>query len=471
MKTAVPASVLQRSFPNIFPERKAGGIMCKISVLIPICNVEAYLEQCIQSLMNQSFQDFELICVNDGSTDKSASILDRCAAFDGRIKVIHKENTGYGNSMNVALSQAEGEYVAILESDDFAEPDMLRKLYEASAANAADVVKGDYFHYLDGGDTFVNRLDGYPKNRPVNCISCPMILNLADSIWSCLYRRSFLLEHRIRFHETPGASYQDISFALQIWCYAERVYFLEDALLHYRRDNPNASMNNPRKLFCVFEEYEWAEIRLREKLDESSTLLQYFTASKYRDYFNHYHRVGVQYQYALLHRLEQSFLEDSKRGCIRKEAFPERVWKNLQEMREDKNRFFEKTAKPVADMRLNACGFENNALYAGAFLEKLETYPRVFLYGAGQVGKRLADAVLKQGGKVDAFLVTRRSEGSSDCMGIPILALSEAAEWADTCAVVIAVAEWSQYELYTNLEKYGFRHIFRRDAAIKEILA
>lgn len=445
--------------------------MCKISVLIPICNVEAYLDQCIQSLLNQSFQDFELICVDDGSTDQSARIIDRYAVSDDRLKVIHKENTGYGNSMNVALDRAEGDYIGILESDDFAEPDMLRKLYEAAVANNADVVKGDYFHYRNGGDTFVNRLRSYPKNQLLNCVSRPEIWNLADSIWSCLYRRSFLSEHWIRFHETPGASYQDISFALQVWSHAERVYFLEDALLHYRRDNPNASMNNPRKLFCVFDEYEWAKERLREKLDENLTVRQYFTASKYRDYFNHYYRVGVQYQYALLHRLEQSFQEDWKKGDIRQEAFPEMVWENLMEMKTDKNRFFEKTAKPVADARLDICDFENPALYGRAFLEALKNYPYVFLYGAGQVGQRLAEAITKQGGKVDAFLVTKIDGDCSVSMGIPIRELSEAAEWADSCAVVVAVTEWRQYELYMNLEKYGFRHIFRRDAAVRETLA
>lgn len=446
-------------------------MMSKISVLIPICNVQAYLDQCIQSLLNQSFQDFELICVDDGSTDQSAQITDRYAASDIRFKVIHKKNTGYGNSMNTALDRAEGEYVAILESDDFAEPDMLRKLYEAAAANDTDVVKGDYFHYQDGGDTFVNRLEGYPKKQLLNSLSCPEVFHLADSIWSCLYRRSFLTEHRIRFHETPGASYQDISFALQVWSHAERVYFLEDALLHYRRDNPNASMNNPRKLFCVFEEYEWAEDRLQERLDGSPILRQYFTASKYRDYFNHYRRVGVQYQYALLHRLEQSFRADLEKGYIRKEAFPETVWNNLTEMEADKNGFFEKTAKPVSDARLHICDFRNNSLYADAFAEALKGYPKVFLYGAGRVGQRLAGAILSLGGKVDGFLVTHREECRDTCMGLPVFEVSEAAEWADTCAVVTAVTEWSQYELYTNLKKYGFRHIFQRDAAVKEFLA
>ena len=94
--------------------------MPQISVLVPVYNVECYLEQCLESLVKQSFKDIEMICVDDGSTDCSGLILDRYAASDSRIRVIHKQNTGYGDSMNVALDCARGEYIAILESDDYA---------------------------------------------------------------------------------------------------------------------------------------------------------------------------------------------------------------------------------------------------------------------------------------------------------------------------------------------------------------
>ena len=206
--------------------------MAEISVLVPVYNVELYLKECLDSLINQSFRDIEIICVDDGSTDESGNILDQYAISDSRIKVIHKENTGYGNSMNVALSHATGNYIAILESDDFAELDMLQKLYNSAVAQKVDVVKGDYFHYISNRDTFVNRLGDYNKGEILNIFSCPNILNLADSIWSCLYKHSFLLDHNIRFHETQGASYQDISFSLKVWLLAEKVYFLKDPLLH-----------------------------------------------------------------------------------------------------------------------------------------------------------------------------------------------------------------------------------------------
>lgn len=444
--------------------------MPEISVLIPVCNVENYLAQCLDSVVNQTFEGWEAVCVNDGSTDESGRILERYAGRDSRIRVIHKENTGYGNSMNVALEHAKGDYIAILESDDFAEPDMLEKLYRAATETDADIVKGNYYNYREGEDRFSDRLGDYRKNHLLNRHDCPNILNLADTIWSCLYKRSFLTMHEIRFHETPGASYQDISFALQGWIRAERVYFIEDPLLHYRRDNPGSSMNNPQKLFCVFEEYEWAEEKLEGIWNCDSTQQRYFTASKYRDYLNHYYRVGLQYQYALLLRLEQSFREDKKRGRVYEPAFFPEVWDALGELEADRNGFFRRTAKAVPDPRLDVCRLENEKVYAEAFFRELKSYPQVLIYGAGRVGQRLAKEILRRGGNIHAFLVSRLSDSGTgeNCMGLSVMEVPEAAGLAEGCAVVLAVAEWSQHELYVNLETYGFRHIFRVDTVIRK---
>lgn len=441
--------------------------MPKISVLVPVCNVEIYLEQCLNSLITQTFHDVEIICVNDGSEDHSARILDHFAAVDSRIRVIHKGNTGYGNSMNVALDHAAGEYIAILESDDFAEPDMLQKLYDTAVKYDVDVVKADYYHYSEGQDVYCNRLSSELKNQILCPGDCPKILNLADSIWSCLYRRSFLLAHNIRFHETPGASYQDISFALQVWLYARRVYFIADPVLHYRRDNPGASMNNPAKLFCVFDEYEWMENRFHDFWEGNPLLERYFVASKYRDYFNHYYRVGRKYQYALLLRMVESYKEDRKRGRVYADAFLPLVWKQLLEAGEDLNSFFARTSKYIADERLERCRIRNADVYAKAFFHQLQSYPQVMIYGAGKVGQSFAKLVRAQGGHVEGFIVTELSEQNRMCMGLPVYELKKITNLAGSCAVVIAVTEQMQYELYQNLAKHGFQNIYRVDEIIK----
>ena len=119
----------------------------KVSIVVPIYNVEKYLSQCLESLVNQSLKDIEIICVNDGSTDESAKIIDDFAKRDNRIKVITKENTGYGNSMNQGFDAASGEYLGIVESDDYADRNMFETLYNIAKNNDLDVVKSSYYFY------------------------------------------------------------------------------------------------------------------------------------------------------------------------------------------------------------------------------------------------------------------------------------------------------------------------------------
>ena len=105
--------------------------MPKISIIVPVCNVEKYLSKCLDSIVNQTLKEIEIICIDDGSTDDSGAILDSYSQKDSRIKVIHKKNSGYGNSMNVGMDCAEGEYIGIVESDDCILPEMFEELYRA----------------------------------------------------------------------------------------------------------------------------------------------------------------------------------------------------------------------------------------------------------------------------------------------------------------------------------------------------
>ena len=111
--------------------------MPKVSILMPACNVENFLRECMDSVVNQTLKDIEIICLDDGSKDSTGNILDEYAAKDSRIKVIHKPNSGSGHSRNVGLDHATGEYIGIIETDDFADPDMFEKLYITAKENNA----------------------------------------------------------------------------------------------------------------------------------------------------------------------------------------------------------------------------------------------------------------------------------------------------------------------------------------------
>ena len=121
----------------------------KVSIIIPVYNVEKYLRECLDSALNQTLKEIEIICVNDGSTDSSVDILKEYSLKYSRVKIISKKNSGYGNTMNVGIKAAQGEYINFLESDDLIEADMLETLYNiAQKDEEIDIIKGDYYEYF-----------------------------------------------------------------------------------------------------------------------------------------------------------------------------------------------------------------------------------------------------------------------------------------------------------------------------------
>lgn len=441
--------------------------MPTVSVIVPVYNVERYLPQCLDSIANQTFEDMEILCIDDGSTDSSGALLDDYAKKDNRFKVIHKANTGYGNSMNEGLRRVSGEYVSIVESDDFVEPDLLEKFIAVVRENDVDIVKSRHYGYKGGKDYLSDQIREFPKNQTINSLEYPQIVKLSHTIWSCFYKREFLMENDIWFHETPGASYQDISFAMQCWLKAESVYFIEDALLHYRNDNPDSSMHNPNKIFCVFDEYEWLESKLELFWDSHLEMEQYFIGQKYREYLNHYYRVAPQYQYALLLRAAQSLKEDIQRNRLAEIVFSQGEWDSLCRISRDVNRFFLESGKTTYDLRLDICEFQNEHSYKKGFIETLQTYPEIVIYGAGKVGQNLADWLLNAGIKIDFLAVTEKKENLLEYRGIRVVELRTFKNRAESCAVIIAVAERSQYDMYRTLMEYGFKNIFRADKLVR----
>ena len=242
--------------------------MPKLSIVVPVCNAQKYLNECLDSILNQTLRDIEVICVDDGSKDESGAMLDGYAARDPRIRVIHKANTGYGHSMNCGFDIATGEYLGIVESDDWVDPDMFEKLCHAADMTKADVVKSNFYFYYGEPvhrDEFFGvvpvRLCGRVF-RPLDDVDLEKVdfWNGKPSIWSAIYRKDFIRENRIRFNETLGASYQDASFNFKVWACAERVFCLDRAFLHYRQDNAGSSVNaSTSKVYCVRDEYDEME--------------------------------------------------------------------------------------------------------------------------------------------------------------------------------------------------------------------
>lgn len=268
----------------------------KVSAVVPVCNVADFLPECLESIQNQTMQDFEAICVNDGSTDESLDILLEFAKKDSRFKVIDKENAGYGHAMNIGMDHAQGEFIAIVESDDWIRPRMFETLYATAEENQLDFVKSDFYRFTS--EELATRLFYHPLANTTDLYGT--VLHSLDDIrlfkfsntWTGIYRRSFLENRGIRHQETPGASYQDNGFWFQTTCSADRFMYLEEPFYMNRRDNPNSSVFNNKKLYAGNSEFKFCEEYLNRHPDLYEDFIGYLIKKKLDTYHYNFIRVS-----------------------------------------------------------------------------------------------------------------------------------------------------------------------------------
>lgn len=221
--------------------------MVKVSIIVPIYNEEKYLEECLESILNQTLKEIEIICVNDGSTDSSKAIIDKYAFKDPRIKAIHKENAGNGNTMNCGLAEATGEYIGIVESDDSVEANMYEKLYALSQKGTVDIVKGNFWDCYEEPDGRVTKVENLERQelpqltKAGNVHQQYGILWGHPSIWSAIYRRDFIERNHIRFKEVKGAGWVDNPFFFDVMTSAETIVWTSTPYYNYRKLNMGSS--------------------------------------------------------------------------------------------------------------------------------------------------------------------------------------------------------------------------------------
>lgn len=225
-----------------------------VSVIVPCYNVEKWVRECLESLLRQTYENIEIICVNDGSTDGTLDVIKSIAANDERCKVINKENKGYGHTINLGLEYAKGKYVAIVESDDYISDDMIKLLLFTAEDNNLDLVRAGYTKvYPEHDEKYVI------SDKDTSCVFAPVNVERSFSnspISAALYRREFLKKNNIRCLETPGASYQDTSFNFKCNLMCQRALYLPDCLQFYRIHEMNSVRQSSGKIFCVCDEIE-----------------------------------------------------------------------------------------------------------------------------------------------------------------------------------------------------------------------
>ena len=271
----------------------------KISVIMPVYNVEKYLRQALDSMVLQTYKNLEIICVNDGSTDGSAQILEEYAARDKRIRVITQKNQGLSTSRNHAYDIATGDYVYFIDSDDFAALGLFEKFVSVvkKERRIIDIFMFNglfYYEYVtpygstvgktgsiqDWGDFSTSHFKDWRQHKH------PLDLDMA--MWTKIYRKAFLDEHHIR--SADGRVFQDKLFNAEAYLAAKNLYLVEDYMYIYRKQSSSILHTLKKNVFDCYAIADGLERTYKKHHDFERAKYQFFE-HLVRQMFHHVHSV------------------------------------------------------------------------------------------------------------------------------------------------------------------------------------
>lgn len=303
----------------------------KVSVIVPVYRVERYLHQCVESLQQQTLRNIEIILVDDGSPDECPKMVDAYAAADSRVVAVHQPNGGYGKAVNHGLSVARGEYIGIVEPDDWVEADMYEHLCSIADQYAVQVVRSNYYKYTTArGDEQIELMPQGDVDQVIAPRKRSDIFYCRPTVWAALYRRDFLESNDIRMLESPGASFQDVAFNFKVLARAERMWLTPRPLVHYRSDNENSSTAAKDKTFCIF--HEWDEVeRYMDRYPEDKTASRSLRAHvKLDNCIWHLKRIAPENREEFRQRMAAEFRGLLKRRVLKPETFTRRKWMSIR---------------------------------------------------------------------------------------------------------------------------------------------
>ena len=248
----------------------------KISVIIPVYNVENYLKKCLDSVISQTYRNIEIILIDDGSTDTSGKICDEYAKFDSRIVVIHQENKGIGYVRNVGLDKATGVYIAFIDSDDYVEQNMLLNLYNSLKKYDSDIAVCSVWRIEKNGIK-ERWIDSFEKNvifRDSNLFYLFLQRKFGFMLWNKLFRAKFF--YNIRFRNKMTA--EDLEVLIQIFAKAQSVVYISTPLYYYVKRKDSLTETCKQKVDNKFNDYFESQKFMFDFLKKNRIdALEYFT--------------------------------------------------------------------------------------------------------------------------------------------------------------------------------------------------
>lgn len=274
---------------------------CKLSIIVPVYGVEKYIDKCLDSLVKQSLKEIEIIVVNDGTKDNSQKIIDKYVKkYPDKIKSYIKENGGQGSARNYGLKKATGEYIGYVDSDDFVEKDMYKKLYNKAKENNYDIVVcGNY----NVSEDYQNKnIDAFINNYNTDLEN---IFFGKMAVWNKIYKRDILIKNKLEFKEKVW--YEDLAFTLKAIMNSNTFAFIDEPLYDYLI-REGSTMNNSNVQ------------RNLEILDAFNDILSYIQHNKKEEYFSKIEFLAIDHIYisAIVRVLKAEADDKVKRETINK---------------------------------------------------------------------------------------------------------------------------------------------------------
>ena len=446
--------------------------MVKISIIVPVYNVSTYLPQCIESIINQTYRNLDIICIDDGSNDNSGEILDNYAMQDKRIKVVHNQNVGYGKTVNLGLKMAEGDYIGIVESDDYIVSDMYEMLAENIMKNQeVDFVKSSYFKKSSHDCIKQELFDENVCNKVIEPRNCISLFWVPCSIWTVVYTKDFLFKNNIQFLETSGASYQDTSFWFKVLSAAKRIMLINDALYFYRIDNDSSSINSSNKIFCVCEEIREIERYISNNEVDSPFLEGAKYAYTFRTYMWNFYRLDIGFKSAFWIEMLSEFNRMALSSEFRSKYWRDSDWNLVNTILSDPDKFFWNSVPELKKLNFDQYTIKD-AVYEEAIKSYLSRQSNIVIYGAGVYGRMVWEFVKGQGWKerVIGFGVTHQRNELEKIEDKHIYQIEKFVKVKDKIIVIVAVKEENQLNILKYLRELQFKNVLRVDRAFKNMM-
>lgn len=374
----------------------------KVTIIMPSLNVAEYIEECIKSAVSQTLKEVEILCIDAGSTDGTLEILQKYAAEDRRIRLIASDKRSYGYQVNLGIRQAQGEYVAILETDDYIAETMYQSLYDKAHQYDLDYIKGDYIRVEQIYDeVYYSPISIFHSDerelydKIISTQSMPQLYWQDVHIWKGLYKKEFLIHNEILLNESAGAAYQDYGFGLLLHTKAVRGMFVPQTYYYYRWGRAGASSGNKNILKYSYQEFK--RVFEEELINPAKQQLNQIYYRIAIDFPSEYSRVLKMVGYDIASDYLRPFYDWFKNllenalssGSLTKENGSAQFWDSLQLLMEQPEKYAE-SIKAADEYRqrciaaMNVCG--------------------AVIFGAGRLGTQAYKRLRSDGIKINAVV-------------------------------------------------------------------